>query len=94
MELSASDQNTTFDFNNQVVEKILEEIKKANEYIRIAVFQIHDAKVFNLLNQKIQEGVRVEIFTLPLDSIHPDVRDRVTEQFNILMNNGGRVHFL
>jgi PLD-like domain len=82
-----------FEFSNKVVENILQELRRASKYIRIAVFQIHDEDVFALLTEKLKQGVRVEIITLPYDSINLDVQSNVTALFEKLKSNGARLHF-
>ncbi len=82
-----------FEFSNKVVENILQELRRARKYIRIAVFQIHQEDVFALLIEKLKQGVRVEIITLPYDSINLDVQLNVTAHFEKLKSNGARLHF-
>jgi len=82
-----------FDFGMDVVDKVINEFKKAEKYIRIAIFQLHNQQVFEVLNQKLKSGVEVEIFTLPYDSINEDVQERVINQFENLQALGARLHF-
>ena len=82
-----------FDFSFNVIKKVKEELINANEYIRIAIFQLHNKEIFDILNEKLLNDVRVEIFTLPYDSINEDVRERVTQQFEQLRQNGAIVSF-
>jgi cell fate (sporulation/competence/biofilm development) regulator YlbF (YheA/YmcA/DUF963 family) len=82
-----------FEFSNKVVENILQELRRASKYIRIAVFQIHHEDVFALLTEKLQQGVKVEIFTLPYDSINLNVQPKVTALFQKLKSNGAQLHF-
>lgn len=58
-----------FKFGLNIIERVIGELAIAQEYIRIAMFQIHNQAVFNVLTQKLAEGINVEIFTLPYDSI-------------------------
>ena len=58
-----------FEYNTSVVDKVIEELQNAEEYIRIAMFQIHRSDVFELLEKKLKEGVKIEVFTLPYESI-------------------------
>ena len=60
---------TVFDFSANVVPLIMKEIASAEEYVRIAMFQIHREDVFNTLAKLLADGVKVEILTLPYDSI-------------------------
>ena len=59
-----------FEFSTEVIRKVIEELDKAEEFIKIAIFQLHHMDIFNILLRKIRQGVSVEIFTLPYDSIY------------------------
>ena len=83
---------TSFEFSTEVVDQVIQELKEAREFIRIAVFQMHDPSVFSTLKDKLSEGVRVEIFTLPYDSINENIRQQVTESFQMLDHSGANVH--
>jgi phosphatidylserine/phosphatidylglycerophosphate/cardiolipin synthase-like enzyme len=83
----------TFSFGIDVVPSITEEICRATRYIRIAIFQIHSNKVFDMLSEKLKAGVKVEILTLPFDSINPDVRAEVEGRLRALEVNGARLYF-
>lgn len=83
----------TFEFSPNVITTIVGELRDAEEYIRIALFQIHNREVFNVLNNKLGEGVRVEIITLPYDSINEDIQAEVTSQFQSIERNGARLYF-
>jgi len=82
-----------FEFNRNVVDRIINELRDAEEFIRIAIFQLHNQHIFTLLNEKLLEGIKVEIFTLPYDSINEDSRAKVTELFKNLEGNGATLHF-
>jgi len=82
-----------FDFSLNVIDQIVEELDQANKYIRIAIFQLHNQKIFDMLNNKLEDGVSVEVFTLPYDSINANVRERVVKHFNTLINNGAKIYF-
>jgi phosphatidylserine/phosphatidylglycerophosphate/cardiolipin synthase-like enzyme len=83
----------TFEFSTNVITKIISELQDADEYIRIAVFQIHNREVFNVLNNKLNEGVWVEIITLPYDSINEDIQAEVTSMFQNIERNGAKLYF-
>ena len=83
----------TFEFSANIINKIIDEIKDADEFIRIAIFQLHNRGVFAVLNDKLREGAEVEIFTLPYDSINENIRAEVTELFRNLERNGATLHF-
>ena len=82
-----------FYFDLNVINTVISEIEIAEDYIRIAIFQIHHEGVINALNKKLIEGVRVEIFTLPFDSINEDIRSEVTRRLKVLEKNGALLHF-
>jgi len=82
-----------FDFSKTVVNQVIAELGYAESFVRIAIFQLHNRGVFAALNEKLGQGVRVEIFTLPYDSINPEIRDEVTAQFQFLEKNGAKLYF-
>lgn len=83
----------TFEFSTEVVDKVIQELKEATKFIRIAVFQMHDPSIFSTLEEKLKEGVRIEIFTLPYDSIHDNVQQEVTQSFRMLQRLGAKLYF-
>ena len=82
-----------FDFSTEVIPLIIKEIELAEKYIRIAMFQIHHEDVFNVLSNKINQGLKVEILTLPYDSINEDVRQQVESRFRGLEKDGATIYF-
>lgn len=76
-----------------VISRIIKELKQAEEYIRIAMFQIHRNDVFKVLGDKVAQGVKVEILTLPYDSIHEDLRSKVQSRFEHLEKDGATIYF-
>lgn len=82
-----------FEFSTNVINRVIEELEDAEEFIRIAVFQLHNKDVFDVLNRKLQDGVDVDIFTLPYDSINKDIQEEVTQQFKELEENGATLYF-
>lgn len=82
-----------FEFSTNVVCRVIDELEKAEEFIRIAIFQLHNRDVFDVLSEKLQDGVSVEILTLPYDSINEDIREEVTQLFEDLDKNGASLHF-
>lgn len=82
-----------FEFSRNVIPSVIAELKEAEQSIRIAIFQLHHRDVFDVLNQKLSQGVKVEILTLPYDSIHADVRQQVTQQFLELEKRGASLYF-
>jgi len=82
-----------FKLNTDVIDHVIGVLQDAEEFIRIAVFQLHNKKIFDALNKKLKDGVRVEIFTLPYDSINEDIRAEVTKLFQDLEGNGAKLYF-
>ncbi len=82
-----------FEFSTKVIERIIGELQDAEEFIRIAIFQLHNRDIFSILNSKLGEGLEVEIFTLPYDSINEDIRAEVTELFENLERDGAKLYF-
>jgi len=82
-----------FDFSANVVDRIVSELRDAEKFIRIAIFQLHNKDVSKALNEKLKEGVTVEVFTLPYDSINEDIRVEVTKLFKNLEENGAKLYF-
>lgn len=91
--MSKNSQELFFEFSHNVIPTVISEISKAREFIKIAIFQLHNLDVFDVLNTKIKNGVKVEIFTLPYDSINADVQEMVIGQFDMLQTNGAVLHF-
>lgn len=83
----------TFDFSTDVIPKIIEEIKTAKVYVRIAIFQLHDENVLNALEKRLKEGLRVEVITLPYDSINKDIRPLIEPKIRELERVGANVYF-
>jgi phosphatidylserine/phosphatidylglycerophosphate/cardiolipin synthase-like enzyme len=92
-ELGCRLPTVTFNFGTDVVISTVQEIERACEYVRIAIFQIHSNAVFNKLTEKLDCGVKVEIFTLPYDSINPDVRTEVESHLRELEKKGAILLF-
>jgi len=84
----------TFKMGQDTENEIVSKIQESKGYIRIAVFQMHSEVIFSALLVKAGQGVRIEICTLPYDSINSDVRESVVERFERLKNAGVSIHFL
>ena len=82
-----------FDFSTDVVSLIINEMASAEKYVKIAMFQIHREDVFDTLLKLLAKAVKVEIFTLPYDSVNKDVQRQVVSRFDDLANKGAVVHF-
>jgi phosphatidylserine/phosphatidylglycerophosphate/cardiolipin synthase-like enzyme len=83
----------TFDFSINVIAQIIEEINNANSYIRIAIFQLHNIQIFEALQHKLNEGVKVEVITLPFDSLKPKIKDITEKNFQKLAEKGAKIFF-
>jgi len=82
-----------FTFGMDVIERVVKNIMEAEKYIRIAVFQIHNEVIYDALDHVLANGIIVEIFTLPYDSINEDIRGKVTDRIEKIKTNGARVYF-
>ncbi len=82
-----------FTFSTDVVDQVIKEIDKANKYVRIAVFQIHRISVFDAIKRALNRHVKVEILTLPFDSINADIRSRVSSSLEEVRALGADLHF-
>lgn len=84
----------SFLFNKNILQEVISEFNKAEKYIRIAVFQLHNEEIFNLLVEKAAKGTKVEIITLPYDSINDSVRKHVVALYKKLLGAGAKIYFL
>lgn len=82
-----------FEFSAEIIPKIISEITLAQKFVRIAMFQIHNHEVFSALSQKAKKGIKIEILTLPYDSIDDDVRSEVEQDFEELRKQGVILYF-
>lgn len=83
----------SFDFSTNVIQNVIHELESAEEYIKMAVFQLHNQDIFNLLFAKLEQGVDVDIFTLPPDSINDNIREEISPRFDELERCGASLHF-
>ncbi len=81
-----------FYFDSDVLDKIFSILDKADIFIKIAVFQIHNKKFFDVISKKLSKNVKVEIFTLPYDSIHENEED-IKKLFEKIILRGAIVYF-
>lgn len=72
---------------------MVKELQSAEKYIRMAIFQIHNQEIFRVLSQRKRDGVKVEIITLPYDSINDDIRQAVESRFRALEKENAILHF-
>lgn len=82
-----------FTFDDTALERVAVEIASAKEFIKIAVFQIHNDEIINALNTALSRKVNIEIVTLPYDSIHQEVRESVEQKLRGLEKKGAVLHF-
>ena len=78
-----------FTFGMDIIDRVIREIKEAEKYVTIAVFQIHNDNIYDSLEDARNRNIKVEIFTLPYDSINRDIREKVTKRIEKLRNKGG-----
>ena len=81
-----------FEFGNKIIEKVKNELENAEKFIHIAVFQLHRMDIFKTLSEKIKQGVAIEIFTLPYDSINVENADEIKVRFQDLEKRGAILH--
>ena len=86
-------ENVEFEFSLNVTETVLEELDRAEVFIKIAMFQIHRSEIFEVLKKKLMQGVKIEIITLPYDSIKEKIRKDVQERFEDLKRDGATIYF-
>jgi phosphatidylserine/phosphatidylglycerophosphate/cardiolipin synthase-like enzyme len=72
--------------------EIIKEIERAEKFVKIAMFQIHNKDVFKILSDKAKQGLRIEVLTLPYDSINDDIRSEVISRFKELEKNGATIY--
>jgi phosphatidylserine/phosphatidylglycerophosphate/cardiolipin synthase-like enzyme len=82
-----------FNFDTRIIDKVAKEIKEAEKYVRIAIFQIHNGSIYDALDYALQKKVVVEVFTLPYDSINADIRDKVENRIEGIRRNGATLYF-
>ncbi len=82
-----------FEFNDRIISSVITELELAEHYIKIAIFQLHSVEIFRILSNKLEQGIEIEIFTLPYDSINADIHDEVVPRFEELIERGAVVHF-
>jgi len=82
-----------FELSFNILSRVISELKKAKEYIRIAIFQLHRKEIFKTLIEKIDEGVQVEIITLPFISINEKIRENVVKLYREIISKGATIHF-
>lgn len=82
-----------FAFSTDVINQVIEEIDKANKYVRIAVFQVHRVSVFDAIKRALNRHAKVEILTLPFDSINNGIRSRVSSSLEEVRGLGAGLHF-
>lgn len=87
-------RSTEFSFDKKAINRVVEGLDAAEEYIKIAVFQLHREDIFNVLMEKVSAGVDVEIITLPYDSINEAFAADVEKRFENLRKEGAKIHFL
>lgn len=82
-----------FNLSKDVVNLVIREIERAKRFVRLAVFQIHNEDLFTTLDDLLKQGIRVDIFTLPYDSINENIREDVVNHFESIRDNGANLFF-
>lgn len=82
-----------FDFSTGIISEVINELESAESYIRIAVFQLHNKEVFDILVAKLKQEVKIEVFTLPIDSINDKSIEEVRPRLQELQELGATLHF-
>ena len=82
-----------FDLSTEVLTQVAENLELAERFIKIAIFQVQRNDIFEILNKKLKQGIKVEIFTLPVDSINIGVRESVEAYISNFKQLGGIIHF-
>ncbi|MEJ2249227.1 MAG: hypothetical protein P8Y97_06145, partial [Candidatus Lokiarchaeota archaeon] len=82
-----------FKLDTDVINTVIKELRIAKKFIYIAIFQLHRLDIFRILMKKLEEGIDLEIFTLPYDSINVENRKEIIQRFESLQDNGAIIHF-
>ena len=82
----------TFEYSTKIIDSVLSELEHAEKYIRIAMFQIHRDDVFELLERKLKQGVKIEVFTLPHESVKPKIFESVKKNFEKIEKLGAKTY--
>jgi len=82
-----------FDFSENIIDTVAEELENADKYIRIAIFQIHNEKIFDVIEKQLSNGVKVDVITLPYDSINEDIKEEITKRLDDLVSKGLNLYF-
>ena len=91
--MESDDSMERFEFGEEVIESVIDEIEKAEKYIKIVVFQMQNLKLIDSLLEKVKKKVKVEIITLPFSSIYKgDIEKEVNKKFSEFTKLGGELH--
>ena len=82
-----------FEFNTQIMSRVSREINKAKFFLNIAVFQIHNKTIYDAILDALSKGVKVQIFTLPYDSINQNIRETVVDRMENVKKHGANIYF-
>lgn len=85
--------NEIFEFGEDVLEKVIDEIKGAEKYIKIVVFQMQNLKMIDSLIDKVKKKINVEVITLPFTSIYgEEIEKEVNKKFKEFNKLGGKLY--
>ncbi|MGP6240150.1 phospholipase D-like domain-containing protein [Cuniculiplasma sp. SKW4] len=82
-----------FEFNTQIMNRVAKEISEAKDFLNIAVFQIHNKSIYDAIIEALNKGVKVQIFTLPNDSINQNIRETVVERIEKVRKHGANIYY-
>jgi hypothetical protein len=54
-----------FELSSTVIKTIIDELSDAEEFIRIAIFQLHNKKIFNILKRKLAKVSELKYLHFP-----------------------------
>lgn len=80
-------------FDTNVLDRVVKEIVRTEKYLKIAEFQIHNTEIFDAIASALDRGVKVEIITLPYNSINLKVREQVEKKFRYIEAKGAAIYF-
>lgn len=82
-----------FELGENAIKLVITEIKRAEKYIKIVVFQMQNLELIDALIEKVKQKIKVEIITLPFTSIYQaDIEEEVNKKFLEFSELGGKLH--
>lgn len=84
---------TEFVFGTDVIDRVAKEIENTKKAVRMAIFQIHSEQIYNALNTALRNGAKVDVITLPKDSIKQKIRTTISERIDSIVKSGANVYY-